>query len=40
MAEPKGVAIMPPSTFDKLQAMKLPMRVILKDRRFVVVSKP
>jgi 4-amino-4-deoxy-L-arabinose transferase-like glycosyltransferase len=39
-AVPGGVAVMPPSTFDKLQSMNLPMRVILQDHRFVVVSNP
>ncbi|MGA2548808.1 MAG: glycosyltransferase family 39 protein [Burkholderiaceae bacterium] len=38
--DPSAIAVMPPTTFDKLLAMKIPMRVILKDGRFVVVSKP
>jgi 4-amino-4-deoxy-L-arabinose transferase-like glycosyltransferase len=39
-ADAHAVAIMPPTTYPKLQALNLPMRVILMDRRFVVVSKP
>jgi 4-amino-4-deoxy-L-arabinose transferase-like glycosyltransferase len=36
----QAVAVMPPSTFDKLRAIHLPMRVVLSDRRFVVIAKP
>jgi 4-amino-4-deoxy-L-arabinose transferase-like glycosyltransferase len=36
----RAVAVMPPSTFDKLRAIHLPMQVVLSDRRFVVIKKP
>ena len=36
----RALAVMPPSTFDKLRAIHLPMRVVLSDRRFVVIAKP
>jgi len=39
-ADASALAIMPPTTYPRLVAMNLPMRVILKDSRFVVVSKP
>ena len=39
-ADASATAVMPPTTYRKLVAMNLPMRVILADRRFVVVSKP
>lgn len=38
-AERDALAIMPPGTFVTLQAMQLPMRVLLSDRRYVVVSR-
>jgi 4-amino-4-deoxy-L-arabinose transferase-like glycosyltransferase len=39
-ADARAVAVMPPSTFDKLRAIHLPMQVVLSDRRFVVIRKP
>jgi len=38
-ALPSAIAVMPPTTFEKLAAMGLPLHVILSDRRFVVVSR-
>jgi 4-amino-4-deoxy-L-arabinose transferase-like glycosyltransferase len=40
LSDARAVAVMPPSTLDTLRAMKLPMNVVLSDRRFVVVTKP
>lgn len=34
-----AIAVMPPTTFQKLSAMGLPFHVILSDRRFVVASR-
>lgn len=39
-SDSSAIAVMPPRTFDKLAALDLPMRVILRDERFVVVTKP
>ena len=39
-ADASAIAVMPPTTLDKLRAMNLPMNVISADRRFVVVKKP
>jgi 4-amino-4-deoxy-L-arabinose transferase-like glycosyltransferase len=38
--DPRAVAVMPPSTFDKLRPMNLSYHVLLADRRFVVIAKP
>ncbi len=38
--DPSAIAVMPPTTLDKLRAMNLPMNIVLSDRRFVVVKKP
>ena len=39
-ADRSAIAVMPPTTFDKLRAMNLPMNFVSSDRRFVVVQKP
>jgi 4-amino-4-deoxy-L-arabinose transferase-like glycosyltransferase len=36
----RAIAVMPPSTFDKLRLMSLSYRILLADRRFVVIAKP
>jgi len=36
----RAIAVMPPSTFDKLRVMNLASHVVLADRRFVVIAKP
>ncbi|VVE57121.1 Undecaprenyl phosphate-alpha-4-amino-4-deoxy-L-arabinose arabinosyl transferase [Pandoraea iniqua] len=39
-ADPKALALVDPDTFSRLEAEHLPMRVIARDARRVVISKP
>lgn len=39
-ADPKALALVDPDTFGKLEAEHLPMRIIARDTRRVVISKP
>ncbi|VVE73977.1 glycosyltransferase family 39 protein [Pandoraea sputorum] len=39
-ADPKALALVDPDTFGKLEAAHLPMRIVARDARRVVISKP
>ncbi|AKC70544.1 glycosyltransferase family 39 protein [Pandoraea oxalativorans] len=39
-ADPKALALIDPDTFGKLEAAHLPMRIVARDARRVVISKP